>query len=65
MKGESIIPGERPITADELRLIRDMASAGRSADEIAARIGNIEPIRIAAMIAPKRPPPKKTWRKRR
>ena len=62
---ESLIPGERPITADELRLIREMASAGRSAEEIAARIGNVETIRIAAMIAPKRPAPRKAWNGRR
>jgi hypothetical protein len=65
MIGESIIPGERPITADEMRVIRDMAEAGRSAEDIAARIGNVEPIRIAAMIAPKRPAARKAWKGRR
>lgn len=65
MKGESIIPGERPLTVEDLTLIRDMHQAGRSADEIAARVGGVDPVRIAAMVAPQRPTPKKVWRKRR
>lgn len=65
MIGESVIPGDRPLSMDELRLIQDMARAGRPADEIAARLGNVDPNRIAAMIAPKRHVPKKQWKGRR
>lgn len=62
---ESIIPGERSLSEDEVRLIRNMAAAGRKADEIAARIGNVDVNRIAAMIAPRRFAPKKAWKGRR
>jgi hypothetical protein len=61
---ESIIPGERTLSGDEMRLIQDMHQAGRTPEDIAARIGGVEPVRIAALVAPKRPTPKKVWRRR-
>lgn len=62
---ESIIPGERAITVDEMRMVRDMAQAGRNAEQIAAHLPGVDPDRIAALLAPKRPTPKKQWKGRR
>jgi homoserine trans-succinylase len=71
MTHESVIPGERPITAEEMRLIRDMKAAGRSLDDIAITIGNLAPShtetvnRLASMLAPKRQAPGRPFTPRR
>lgn len=63
----SIIPGDRTITADEMRLIRDMHAAGRSLDDIADVVPGIAAThtdavnRLASMLSPPRRAPKKTW----
>lgn len=62
---EGIIPGERTLDMDEMRVIQDMHQAGRTAEDIAARIGGVDPIRIAALLAPKRPVARKVWKGRR
>jgi hypothetical protein len=67
----SVLPGERDITADEMRLIRDMKASGRSLDDIAITVGSLAPThaeavnRLAAMLAPKRSSPVRTAPPRR
>lgn len=65
MSFESIIPGQRPITVEEMRMVRDMAQAGRSPAEIAARLPGVDEDRIAALLAPKRTAPIRSFTPRR
>ncbi len=56
----SIIPGERDITADEMKRIRDLRESGRSLEDIAILIGNLAPThdgavnRLAKLLSPPR-----------
>lgn len=57
---DSIIPGERRITADEMKRIRDLRESGRSLPDIALIIGNLAPNhgdavnRLAKLLSPPR-----------
>ena len=68
---ESLLPGNRPITGDELRLIRDMHASGRSLDDIARAVPNLAADhveatnRLAGLLAPARKPVPKQWQGRR
>lgn len=67
----SILPGERDLSADEVAAIRREHAAGRSLDELARSIAGLAPThadgvnRLAALLAPKRPQPRKTWKGKR
>jgi hypothetical protein len=68
---ESVLPDERRITDDEMRLIHDMKNAGRSLDDIASTVRNLAPthdlavMRLASMLGPKRGAPVRTYTPRR
>jgi hypothetical protein len=68
----SILPGERDLSPDEVQRIREMRAAGRSLEAIARSLPDLAPsqdeavMRLAALLAPKRPPPARpAWKGRK
>lgn len=67
----SILPGEPDLPAETLATIREMRAAGRPLEAIARAFPDLAPdqgqavMRLAALLAPKRPAPVKVWKGKR